>query len=353
MTNLRVAVDLRLAGYRAGGIARYATDLYAALTTLPDLSVSALRTSADPAMDDNSPRLRTPPHFRLERYSIAVELALKRQRFDVYHATDFIAPRLPGVATVATVHDLAFLQRPGDLERSSLAYYEQIAVARSWTDAWITPSRWTADDLSASFDIDPGAITVIPHGVSLDLQREPVVPRESRGGYLLAVGTIEPRKRYDLLLDALASMPEPPRLEVVGKSGWNSETTEGRLDNASGVTWQRNADDTTLRDLYRNAYAVVIPSHSEGFGFAALEAMACGTPVVSSNQGGLPDVTGLAALIPDADDPQSWAAAVERIQDDEQLWNELSAFGKRRALEFSWDRAARETAAVYRRAASR
>lgn len=353
MTSLSVAIDLRLAGYRTGGIARYANDLYAALRTLPELSVKAIRSKADTTTDAEALRFRTPPHHRLERYSIAVETVMSRQQFDVYHATDFIAPRMWRTATVATVHDLAFLQRPGDLEPSSLAYYQQIAEARRWTDAWITPSQWTANDLSECFDIHPSAIAVIPHGIPLDLHRRPIVPRSARGDYILAVGTIEPRKRYDLLLDALALMPQRPRLEVVGKPGWNSEVTEQRLDGTRDVTWRRNMDDVSLRDLYRNAFAVVVPSHSEGFGFAALEAMACGAPVISSAQGALPEVTGLAALVPDGDDPHSWAAAVERIQDDEQLWNELSAFGRRRAQEFSWNRAARETAAVYQQAAGR
>ena len=351
MRSPRVAIDLRLAGYRTGGIARYANDLYAALRTLPDLSVKAIRSRTDTTTDDHAVRLRTPPHHRLERYSIAVEAVLSRKRFDVYHVTDFIAPRIPRTAIVATVHDLAFLQRPEDLEQSSLNYYKQISAARRWTDAWITPSQWTANDLSEHFDIDPSAITVIQHGIPLDLQRQPIVPRPDRGDYILAVGTIEPRKRYDLLLDALTLMSERPRLEVAGRPGWNSEATERRLDNTEDVAWRRDADDVSLRDLYRNAYAVVIPSHTEGFGLAALEAMACGTPVISSDQGALPEVTGLAALVPDGDDPHSWAGAIERIQNDEQLWNELSVFGRRRAQEFSWSRAARETADIYHRLA--
>ncbi|CAN5634441.1 glycosyltransferase family 1 protein [soil metagenome] len=342
----KVAIDLRLAGHRTGGIARYANDLYAALRALPDLSVTAIQSRTGTPTDD-AVRFRTPPHHRLERYSIAVEMALSRKRFDVYHATDFIAPRIPRTATVATVHDLAFMQRPEDLEKFSLDYYKQISAARRWTDAWITPSLWTAENLSEHFDIDPGAITVIQHGIPLNLQRQPIVSRADRGGYILAVGTIEPRKRYDLLLDGLALMVDRPRLEVAGKPGWNSETTERRLENTDGVTWRRNVDDVTLRELYRNAYAVVVPSHTEGFGFAALEAMACGTPVISSNQGALQEVTELAALVAEGDDPHSWAGAIERIYDDEQLWNELSAFGRRRAQEFSWSRAARETTDIY------
>lgn len=351
MTPPRVALDLRLAAYRAGGISRYATELYSALSGLPDLSVHALRSRKDTAPDPEALYLRTPPHHRLERYAIAAELTLARRRFDVYHATDFITPRLPRTAIVATVHDLAFLERPGNLDASSLAYYRQIQQSRQWTDAWITPSQWTASDLSSRFDIDPSSIAVIPHGVSLGLQRQPVVPRSSRGDYILAVGTVEPRKRYDLLLDTFTLMRHHPRLEVVGRSGWKVDVTATRLETTERISWRRDTGDAELRDLYRNALAVVVPSDSEGFGFAALEAMACGTPVISSNRGALPEVTDLAALVPEGDDPHAWAVAIERLLEDEQLWNELSAFGRRRSREFSWNRAARETAAVYRRIA--
>lgn len=353
MTRLRVAIDLRLVGYRPGGIARYASDLYTALGRVPDVSVWAVRSRADTTPDSHARRFRTPPHHRFERYSIATEMVLARERPDVYHATDFIAPRIPGVTRVATVHDLSFMRRPGDLQDDALAYYRQLQQARSWTHSWITPSQWTADELTELFDVDPAAITVIPHGISIDLDREEIVPRAERSGYILAVGTIEPRKRYDLLVDTLKLLPDPPVLEVVGRRGWNSAAIERRLVSTTGINWRRAEKDASLRNLYQNALAVVIPSHTEGFGLVALEAMAAGTPVISSGNGALPEVTGLAAFVPAGDDAASWAAAIRRVQNDEALWNELSAFGRRRAQEFSWSRAARETAEVYRQATAR
>lgn len=347
MSTLRVAIDLRLAGYRVGGTARYAEELYRALQRRDDVTVRGLRSRRDTVMDANAHRMRTPPHHRFEQRAIAAELLLGRMRPDVYHATDFIAPRLRGISTVATVHDLEFLRHPEYLDEAGLKYYRQLEQSRVWTDAWITPSQWTADDLSVSFDIDPASIFPVPHGLPPTLALRPAVPRHERNPYLLLVGTVEPRKRYGLLLDALARMEQPPRVVLVGQPGWQSDDVLARISKNAYVDWRKDVNDSTLWELYRNAFAVVVPSQSEGFGLAALEAMACGTPVVSSGHGALPEVTGLAALVPETDDPVGWADAVQKVLEDEHLWNELSVFGQRRAREFSWDRAAGSTLQVY------
>lgn len=350
---LRAVIDLRLAGYRAGGIARYAQELYRALERRPDVRVQAIRAVKDPDAGTDDLHFRTPPHHRFERYALGVEMALARQRPDVFHATDFIVPRLPRIATVATVHDLAFLRSPQHLTQDSRRYYEQLGQSKAWTDHWITPSQWTAEDLIRSFDIPPDSVSVVPHGVPPDLVHQATPPRSEREGFILAVGTLEPRKRYDLLLDALGLMSSPPRVVLVGHSGWNTSDLEQRIEGTAGVEWRQNVPDAELRRLYRSAFAVAIPSQEEGFGLVALEAMAAGTPVVSSGHGALPEVTGLAALTPDSDDPAGWSLALERMLDDESLWNELSAFGRRRAESFSWPAAAELTVAAYQRARQR
>jgi glycosyltransferase involved in cell wall biosynthesis len=348
---LLVALDLRLAGYRTGGITRYAVELSRALHEIPGIDVRPLRSRRDDAGRPPGLRLRTPPHHRFERVSIAVELALARYRPDVYHATDFIAPILPGVPVVATVHDLAFLDWPGDLAPDALAYYGRLERSRRRSAAWITPSHWTAGRLARQYAIDPDTIHVIPHGVSLDLLNEPPLARHERGDYVLAVGTIEPRKRFDLLLEACSATPDLPRLVVAGAPGWRSAAVEERLRAAARVDWIAGATDETLRRLYREAIAVVIPSRAEGFGLPALEAMAVGTPVVSSGGGALPEVTGDAALSPDGDDGEAWAGVIVRIANDVALWERLSRAGRARARDFTWRRTAEQTAAVYRRIA--
>lgn len=342
-----VALDLRLASYRTGGIARYAEELQAALSALPDISVIPLRSRSERA-----PRLLTPPHHRLEQRSIPVELAFRRIRFDVYHAPDFIAPRLRK-PVVATVHDLAFASWPGDLDPAARRYYEQLRQSRNWTAAWIVPSQWTAGELANRYDIDPSTIHVIPHGESLGLMDLPVVPRDERHPYLLAVGTVEPRKRYNLLIDAMQQRPGGPRIVIAGHRGWQSDQLERRLRSTPGIEWIDDADDERLRTLYRYATALVVPSRAEGFGLPVLEAMAAGTPVLSSGGGALREVTGDAAQLVFGDSWNAWADAMADIAGNPDRWESLSIAGRERAARYRWETAAEQTARVYRALARR
>lgn len=344
---MHVALDLRLAAYRAGGIARYARELLEALRRLesPELTITELRSTRSPG-SAGAVRLRTPPHHRLEPRTLPIELLLRNVRPDVFHAVDFVAPRVRGARIVATVHDLAFHDRPEDLTPDALAWYRKLHQSRRWTDAWIVPSRWTGERLAAIYDIDPRTIAVIPHGVPSFLAGVEPLSREQRGEYILAAGTVEPRKRLELLLDALPHIPEPPRVIVAGSPGWNSAALEARLRDTPRVEWRRDVNDTTLRELYRRALALVVPSWAEGFGLPALEAMACGAPVISSGGGALAEVTGDIALIPEPD-PAAWAAAIRRVTEDEGLWATLSTSGRERSRTYTWQETARRTAAVY------
>ena len=341
---------MRLAGYRAGGISRYARELCVALARLPSLDVTPLRSRRDVSHDVGGRRLWTPPHHRFETVAIGLELRLRRVHADVYHATDFIAPWLPGTPAVATVHDLAFEDRPHDLTPDALAYYRRLDAATRRTTRWITPSRWTANALVARHAVAPGRVHVIPHGAPPELIDRSLVPRADRGNYVIAIGTVEPRKNYSLLLDAYAAQPMLPRLLVVGPAGWNADETERRLRATPGVEWRRDVDDAEARELLRGALALVLPSHAEGFGLSALEAMAAGTPVLSSAQGALLETTGDAALAV-AGFAGAWSAAIAELAADAERWRRLVAAGRARAREFSWDRAAHETANVYALAA--
>lgn len=345
---LRVGLDLRLAGYRSGGISRYALELASALERVPDINVQPLRHHSDPTALAHDIKLRTPAHHRLETHALGIELALKRISLDVYHATDFVGPRLLRAPVVATVHDLAFLRWPDQLSRDALRYYRQVRSQSGRIAHWITPSRWTRSELTDLVGVPAEKVTVIPHGLSSFISRDDIRPRESRKPYLLAIGTIEPRKRYDLLLDAFDRLKPRPELHIVGAPGWNTGALQDRLRGTAGVVWHENAGDAEVDQLISNALAVAIPSLAEGFGLGALEAMAHGTPVISSGLGALSEVTGPAAHVPALDEPVSWAEAIQYVVEDAERWNELSSMGAERALEFSWEEAALRTAAVYR-----
>lgn len=344
-----VTVDLRLASYRGGGIARYGTQLYDALQHEPNIALSALLARSDTSARQRGVRVWTPPHHRLERYSLPAEITVRRAVPRVFHAIDFIAPRLSRASVVATVHDLAFRHWPSDLAPDALHYYQQLERSSRWTDAWITPSAWTADELAQMYSIERERIHVVPHGDSLGLIGTAPLLLAERGRFILAVSTVEPRKCYDLLLDAwaLARARDDVELVVVGRPGWQSTATQARLSRTERVRWLQNVDDTLLRTLYREALAVVIPSRAEGFGLAALEAMASGTPVLSSGGGALPEVTGTDALTVAASSAEAWSEAIDLIVADRDIWERLSRAGIRRASAFSWQRSAAASAAIY------
>lgn len=347
---LRVGLDLRLAAYRTAGIARYAVELGHALARLGGVDVVPLRHARDVVTDENEVRLRTPPHHRFEERLLRLELRLRRASFDLYHATDFIAPDLGETPAVATVHDLAFLRWPEHLSADALAYYRRIEASKQYTRRWITPSTWTRDELCEQLDIPEDKVEVIPHGVPSYIATVGVVPRGERRPFFVAVGTVEPRKRYDLLLDALERIHPRPELLIAGQPGWNTDALQHRLRTTPGVTWLRNASDQEIRRLLAGAVALAMPSQAEGFGFPALEAMACGTPVISSGYGALAEVTGTAAIVPPQDDAEGWAEALSTILEDSFRWEQASRAGAARAMEFSWERAAEKTLEVYRAA---
>ena len=177
--------------------------------------------------------------------------------------------------------------------------------------------------------------------------------------YLLAVGTIEPRKNLSMLLDAYLAVRsrsgrQDLRLVIVGKKGWLYQEffrrlTELGLDDgaAGGVSRVRGGRGSAA--LYAGAACFVFPSIYEGFGLPVLEAMASGTPVVCSSASSLPEVAGDAALMVNPDDTGAFATAVERVLADGDLRGELRARGLRRAAQFTWERTARQTVEVYAR----
>ncbi|MFW6074278.1 MAG: glycosyltransferase family 4 protein [Chloroflexota bacterium] len=347
MNEIRVAIDLRLAAYRAGGIARYGVELSRGLRQIPGVTPLEARSRKDRIAPPGSLKLWTPPHHHLERVALGGEMLFRRRRWDVYHAPDFIVPHLHGAPAVATVHDLNFLDAPDHLTAESRWYYRQLFTSIDDTDLLIVPSEWTASRLSRSAGIDRDDIVVVPHGVPSFLAGLTPTPRSSRSNFLLAVGTIEPRKNYDLLLDALADSDFHRELIIVGGVGWEAEETRRRIESTPNVTWLRQADDRLLRHLYRDAIAVLVPSFDEGFGFSALEGMAAGTPVISSGRGALPEVTGGGALTVASSNPHDWSDAIERVVSDSAEWSRLSGAGIDRSRAFTWKAAAESTLSAY------
>ncbi len=365
----RIAIDARMCGYRQGGIASYtrqlATALAPLLTARGDTFVigrarhGAMALPAQPGL--TQPRIWTPPHHRFERWTLPVEWL--RARCDLLHSPDFLPVRPGPWRTVITVHDLDFLRRPERLTAESHRYYGRVSRAVHRVDAIVAVSRATRDDLITLTGADPCRITVVHEAA--DPRYRPCDPSVRSCGplrvagacipppYFLFVGTIEPRKNLDTLLDAYAayrqSSPTAAHLVIAGAAGWKSERTAARLETELGVLWLGPTEPEDLVALYQHATALLLPSWDEGFGLPVIEAMASGTPVAISNAAALVEVAGGAALVAAAGDPRAWVAVMETLATDEARRAELRARGLARAAHFSWERAARETADVYTR----
>ena len=255
--------------------------------------------------------------------------------YDLLHCTTYYAPLRPRTPTVATVHDLAVLEYPDAFPRWTRNYVPRV-VPRALRAARrvIAVSAFTAGELERLLGIPRETVVVVPHGVDAVFTAEG--PR-SDGEYVLVVGTLEPRKNLRRAIEAAKRLGV--ELRVAGARGW------GGVD--PGIHWQGRPGDEELAMLYRGARCVVYPSLYEGFGLPVLEAMACGSPVVTSAGGAMEEVAGGAAVLVDPRDVAGIAAGIEQAV---ARAGELRARGLARVRAFSWDDAACRTLEVYREA---
>ena len=369
-----VLIDGRLIGYRPGGIANYAEQLARHLPKfLPDyrIRVCLRRRTESPSFD--ATRVFTPPHHRLERITFGAEARIRGPA--LLHSTDYVQPIVPGVPSIVTIHDLAFLRNPSLITADSWRYYQQVTYLARRADKVIAVSEWTRSQVVELLEVSESRVAVVPNGVDHAFFTPSNAPNErsnldglhpdlrfvadSGDPVVLAVGTIEPRKRIDLLLDALDSLESQtnlsngtrPWLILAGQAGWLAESTITRIRSRlrrGRTIWLRQTTNDELASLYRLSTVVAVPSADEGFGLTALEAMASGTPVLTSAHGALPEVVGSAGIIVQDDSPQAWALALASILTDYEQQRQRSIAGIESAAGYSWDRTARETASVYR-----
>ncbi len=247
------------------------------------------------------------------------------------------------------VHDLAFRLLPGEVPWQQRAYLGSLLPpALRQAAAVLVPSLATRRDLLDLYPL-PGLAertAVVPEGPTPLPPPPPGPPPAGLApGFLLAVGTLEPRKNYGRLLQAYGRLSDPPPLVIAGRPGWNRY----RLPEQAGVRLLGHVDDTTLAALYAHASALAYPSLYEGFGIPLLDALGWGLPALIGNQGALPELAAGAALEVEAEDVDSIAAGLERLLGDTGLREELVEKGKRRAAEFSWKAAGRSLAATLER----
>jgi glycosyltransferase involved in cell wall biosynthesis len=365
-----IGLDVRLTYYTGGGIARYIRHLASDLPSL-DPSIQFTHFYRRGHAETFAPQARrvncwTPAHHRLERLSLAAEIW--PYNLDLLHSPDFIPPAAGYRRSVVTVHDLTFLRYPDFLTPDSRRYYnDQIRWAVGKATAISADSAATRDDLVGLLGVDGAKICVIHLGLepryvpagpaSTQTVDEPILQELGLSrGYVLFVGTFEPRKNVDGLLAAYALLrhhsPDAPRLVLVGRRGWLFEGSlemMRQLGLESHVTILAEQPEANLPTLYRGAGLFVLLSHYEGFGFTVLEAMGCGVPAVIANRASLPEIAGEAALLVEPDNPEQAAQAMGRGLADSALRADLIARGLAQAARFSWDDTARATLALYRR----
>jgi glycosyltransferase involved in cell wall biosynthesis len=282
---------------------------------------------------------------------------------DVFHTSDVVNCALPGAKSVTTIHDLTavlFPQYHTRQVRETLA--EKFRFAQTQADAVICVSESAKRDAVEYLELDPARVHVVHHGV--DPSFCPLPPASvadalrpmglMQEGYILHVGTIEPRKNLVRLVQAYQRLCQrlqtTPRLVLAGMKGWLYEdvlTEVEALGLEDRVILAGHVDGELLPALYNGARLFVYPSLYEGFGLPVLEAMACGVPVVTSNTSSLPEVAGDAAMLVDPYDVTGIAEAMEQILGDNDRVTTLRRRGLARAARFTWEAAARETLKVY------
>ncbi len=367
---MRIGIDARMLAYRRGGIASYISHLLPELAGIDsDTDYLILRSRMDPTEREAGGNFRraavwTPCHHRLERWTLGIEVS--RLWLDLLHSPDFIPPAFGARRFVVTIHDLNFLYYPQFLTRESRRYYNrQIEWAVRRADHILADSEATRTDLVTLLNVPPEKVTTVHLAADPAFRPLPAVQVAATlsrygldRGYLLFVGTLEPRKNlpgllmaYRILLDRKeADVP----LVLVGGRGWLYEEIFAQVERlrlADRVRFLHNVPNEDLPALYNGAVLLAAPSFYEGFGLPPLEAMACGTPVVVSDRGSLPEVVGDAGVQVEPDEPERIAEGMAMVLRDPALGASLREAGLVQAARFTWQETARSTWEVYRRVA--
>jgi glycosyltransferase involved in cell wall biosynthesis len=319
---MRVGVDVSPLIQTRAGTARHVRGLLGALRGWPDLELELLSFGGPGRLSSVVRDVGWYP----------VGLRRRTGRLDVLHCTTFRGPPGTRVPLVVTVHDLALVRWPEAFPRWHRLYGKAglLRVLRG-ADAVVAVSEFTKDEVIAFAGVPSDRVRVIPNGV------DPIFgpgDNVSQGDYLLAVGTLEPRKNLARVVEAARSVGV--ELRVVGARGWGGVDVPG---------WVGQVPDAALAALYGRARCVLYPSLYEGFGLPVLEAMACGTPVVTSRGTAMEEIAGGAAVLVD---PTSAASIAAGIAEADERREELVPLGLARASEFTWERSANAVERLWR-----
>jgi len=373
--SLLFALDAHMIGQRETGNERYTLNLIAALARV-DAENHYLLLVTDPAPLQRLVKL--PSHFEIvpvraaanvPRLAWGIPRVCQRRGAQVLHVS-YTAPLWTPCPAVVTVHDISYEFFPQFFSpRDRLLLSVTVPLSCRRAARVIAVSERTRRDLVQRYGLPAAKIRVVYEAADerflAPIAAEDVARVRARHAagrrYILAVGNLQPRKNLVRLVDAFAaliasgSVAEDVVLVIAGQAHWRGSEVFERVRNRGlqeRVYFPGYVADEDLPPLYRGALVFVHPALYEGFGLPPLEAMACGAPVICSNGGALPEVVGDAALLFEPQDTGSLVQALRDLLADEERRQALASAGQARAAQFSWERAARETLAVYGEAAS-
>lgn len=371
---MHIGIDAHAIGARQGGNETYIRNLIRALAEIDSANrytiylankqaAAEWRAAWAARFPNFQVRLLLPP-TPLVRVPVWLAFELRQRPVDVLHV-QYTAPPFCAAPIVATIHDLAFEHLPETFTRRG-AMQLKLTVRRTARQAArvATVSEFSRQDILRTYRLPPEKVVVTYNGIephfspALHSADEAVAVRRQFNiarAYLLAVGSLQPRKNLVRLIRAYARLRQQnesftPQLVIVGRKLWLAREVFAEVKQhpwAEDVILTGYVRDEDLAALYRHAAAFVYPSLFEGFGLPPLEAMACGTPVVTSNTSSLPEVVGDAALLIDPYDEQALTRALLQITNDQALRARLRAQGIIQARKFTWRAAAEQTLQLY------
>ncbi len=365
---MRVGIDVRK--LHDFGIGTYIRNLLRHLARLDRTSEYVLLCGPDDCGSAPSfgPNFRCVPEGAgpyTVREQLAVPFDVWRERLDLFHEPHYVLPVLTPGRTIVTIHDCIHLMFPQYLPSRLGHVYARAAMwaAAKRSDRILTVSEASKRDILRFFDVPAEKIVVIPNAIDERFWDPPDEDRIDRireryqlqGPFILYAGNIKPHKNLERLIQAFHSVRQSGfdelKLVIIGDEISKHQTlrrTVHQLMLHQHVRFLGFQPDETLAVLYRLASVFVFPSLYEGFGLPPLEAMASGTPVVTSNVSSLPEVVGEAAVLVDPYDVESIADGIRKVLGDEAFEKELIRKGLERARQFSWERSVERVHEIYR-----